>query len=195
MGAPRHRVQNPANPCKPSGAREALKTQGKGCRPTSATSTAVSQVDGVRKGRNPEGQPAEGNAAQTAGPGGRARHKVENQATHQRHRKPNIQSPTARAGQATGARNVAEPAKGNLRQDMLRKTAGTTKRGTEATPARGSTTAYPAPSSRRERRHSSAAPERTYTHTQGQPVRRAAAKNPQGQHRRRRSKCRRGIRS
>ena len=47
--------QNPANTCKPSGAGGALITQGKGCRPTYATSAAVGQADGVRKGRNPEG--------------------------------------------------------------------------------------------------------------------------------------------
>ena len=63
MGAPRHRVQNPVNPCKPSGAGEAPRTQGKGCSPTYATSAAVGQVYGVRKGRSPEGQPAAGEAA------------------------------------------------------------------------------------------------------------------------------------
>ena len=44
------------------------------------------------------------------------------------------QSSTAGAGQATGARKVAEPPKGNLRQDTPRKTTGTTGRGPEATP-------------------------------------------------------------
>ena len=74
------------------------------------------------------------------------------------------QSSTAGAGQATGARKVAEPPKGNLRQET-RKTAGAAGRGTEATPERGSTIAYPAPSRRRERRHSSAASERSpHTH-------------------------------
>ena len=43
-------------------------------------------------------------------------------------------SSTARAGQATGARKVAEPTKGNQRQDTPRKTAGVAGRGTEATP-------------------------------------------------------------
>ena len=45
MGAPWHRVQNPANPCKPAGAGEAVITQGKGCRPTYATSAAVGQAE------------------------------------------------------------------------------------------------------------------------------------------------------
>ena len=45
MGAPWHRVQNPANPCKPAGTGEALITQGKGCRPTYATSAAVGQAE------------------------------------------------------------------------------------------------------------------------------------------------------
>ena len=72
------------------------------------------------------------------------------------------QSSTAGGGQATGARKVEEPLKGNLRQDTPQKTAG---RGTEATPERGSTIAYPAPSRRRERRHSSVAIERSpHTH-------------------------------
>ena len=115
--------------------------------------------------------------------------------THQGHRKPNKQSTTAGAGQATGARKVAEPPKGNLRQDTPRKTAGAAGRGTEATPVKGSTIAYPAPSRRRERRHISAAPERTYTHTQGQPVMRSAAKTHKASNRRRRSKRRIGIRS
>ena len=76
------------------------------------------------------------------------------------------QSSTAGVGQATEARKVAEPPKGNLRQDMSRKTAGAAGRGTEATPERGSTIAYPAPSRRRERRHSSAASEGSpHTHT------------------------------
>ena len=43
-------------------------------------------------------------------------------------------SSTSGAGQATGARKVAEPPKGNLRQDTPRKTAGAAGRGTEATP-------------------------------------------------------------
>ena len=62
---------------------------------------------------------------------------------------------------------------GRLR-NPLRVTCGTTPRGKpqapqkeaqKQTPARGSTIAYPAQSRRRERRHSSAATERTYTHT------------------------------
>ena len=71
------------------------------------------------------------------------------------------QSSTAGAGQATGARKVAEPPKGNLRQETPRKTAGAAGRGTEATPERGSTIAYPAPSRTRERRHSSDALEKS----------------------------------
>ena len=55
MGAPCHRVQNPANPGKPAGEGEAQRTQGKGGSPTYANSAAVGQADGVRKGRNPEG--------------------------------------------------------------------------------------------------------------------------------------------
>ena len=117
-------------------------------------------------------------------PGERAWHKAENQATHQRHSKPNKHSSTAGAGRATGARMVAELPKGNLRQDTPRKTAGAAGGGTEATPVIGSTIAYPAPSRRRERRHSSAAPEKTYTHTQGQPVRRSAAKTHKTSNRR-----------
>ena len=79
------------------------------------------------------------------------------------------QSSTAGAGQATGARKVAEPPKGNLRQDTPRKTAGAAGRGTETTPERGSTIAYPAPNRRRERRHSSAPLKRSpHTHTDHQ---------------------------
>ena len=59
------------------------------------------------KAETPKGNLRQGKLRKTAGPGGRARHKVENQATHQRHRKPNIHSSTAEAGQATGARKVA----------------------------------------------------------------------------------------
>ena len=44
------------------------------------------------------------------------------------------QGSTAGAGQATGARKVAEPPKGNLRQDTPWKTEGAPGRGTEATP-------------------------------------------------------------
>ena len=74
------------------------------------------------------------------------------------------QQQSTTAGQATGARKVAEPPKGNLQQDMPRKTTGAAGRGTEATPEGGSTIVYPAPS-RRERRHSSAALERSpHTH-------------------------------
>ena len=68
MGAPRHRVKNPANPSKPAGAGEALRTQGKGCSPTEATSAAIGQAYGVRRGRNSEGQPAAGEAAQNCRP-------------------------------------------------------------------------------------------------------------------------------
>ena len=50
MGAPSHRVQNPANPGKPVGVGEALRTQGKGGSPTYSISAAVGQADGVRKG-------------------------------------------------------------------------------------------------------------------------------------------------
>ena len=41
---------------------------------------------------------------------------------------------TAVGGQLTGARKVAEPAKGNQRKDTPRETAGAPGRGTEATP-------------------------------------------------------------
>ena len=59
---------NPANPSKPDSAGEALKTQGKGCIPTYATSAAAGQACGVKKGRNPIGQPAAGEAAQNHRP-------------------------------------------------------------------------------------------------------------------------------
>ena len=85
------------------------------------------------------------------------------------------QSSTAGAGQATGARKVAEPPKGNLRQETPRKTAGAAGRGTEATLERGSTIAYPAPSRRRERRQLCRL-RKIPTHTQGPPERRSAAK-------------------
>ena len=80
-GAPWHRVQNPANPCKPAGAGEAQKKKGRAdAQPTSP---------GKQKDRHPvtwksPREPAAGQAAQAAGPGGRARHMVENQATHQK---------------------------------------------------------------------------------------------------------------
>ena len=61
-------MQNPSNPCKPAGAGEALRTQGKGCSPTYATIAAVGQAYGVRKGRSPEGQPAAREAAQNRRP-------------------------------------------------------------------------------------------------------------------------------
>ena len=61
-------MQNPANPSKPDGAGEALRTQGKGCMTTYATSTAVGQAYGVRKGRNPVGKPAAAEAAQNCRP-------------------------------------------------------------------------------------------------------------------------------
>ena len=54
-GVPSHRVQNPANPGKPAGVGEVLRTQGKGGSPTYSISAAGGQADGVRKGRNPEG--------------------------------------------------------------------------------------------------------------------------------------------
>ena len=56
MGEPRHRVQNPAIICKPAGAREALRTQGKGGCPTYATSAAVGQADvGKKDAETPKG--------------------------------------------------------------------------------------------------------------------------------------------
>ena len=92
-GAPVHRVQNPANPSKPARAGEAQKKEGKCCRATYATRVAEGQAPGDRKGRKSPREPVAGEAAQTAGPGGRAGHKVENQATHQRHLQPNNKAP------------------------------------------------------------------------------------------------------
>ena len=86
-------------------------------------------------------------------------------------------SSIAGAGQATGARKVAETPKGNLRQETPRKTAGAAGRGTEATPERGSTIAHPAPSRRRERRHSSAASEK-FPHTHRDHQRRGPQLKP-----------------
>ena len=110
-------MQNPANPCKPAGAGEAQKKEGKGCRSTYATRVTEGQAPGDRKGRKSPSEPAAGEAAQTAGPGGRARHKVENQATHHRHLQPNHKAPP----QEKASKLVAEPTKGKLRQGKRRR--------------------------------------------------------------------------
>ena len=164
--APWHGVQNPANPCKPAGAGEAQKKEGKGCRPTYATRAAVGQAPGDRKVRKPP--------RATCGRVSCASCRTRRKSTAQG-REPSDapktpptqqQGSTAGAGQATGARKVVEPPKGNLRQDTPQKTTGAPGRGKKSHTRRGSTIAYPTPSRRRERRHSSAASERTpHTHT------------------------------
>ena len=55
-----NRVQNPANPCKPAGAGEAQKKEGKGSRSTYATRVAEGQAPGDRKGRKSPSEPAAG---------------------------------------------------------------------------------------------------------------------------------------
>ena len=128
-GAPRHRVQNLANLCKPTGAGEAQKKEVKGCRPTYATRAALGQAPGDRKVRKPPRatcancRPRRKSTSQGREPSDAPKTPPTQQ-----------QGSTAGAGQATGARKVAEPPKGNLRQDTPRKTAGTPGRGTEATP-------------------------------------------------------------
>ena len=128
------------------------------------------------KAETPKGNLRQGKLRKTAGPGGRTRHQVET-----KRRTKDTANPT----------DIAPPQEQDRQQEPerlrnpLRVTCGRTLRGKpqapheeaqKQTPARGSTIAYPAPSRRRERRHSSAAPERTHTHTQGQPVRWSAAK-------------------
>ena len=190
MGAPCHRVQNPANPCKPAGVREALRTQGKGGSPTYATSAAVGQADGVRKDRKPQ--------RVTCGRESRAKP----QASEEEH---GTRLKTKRRTKDTAnPRDIAPPQEQDrqLKPERLRNPQRVTcgkpqapqEEAQKQTPARGSTIAYAA-QSRRERKHSPAASERTHTHTQGQPVRRSAAKNIKASHRRRRPKCRIGRRS
>ena len=89
----------------------------------------------------------------------------ENQAPHQRHRKPNRHRSTQEQDRQLEPERLRKP---------LTVTCGRTLRGKpqeeaqKQTPARGSKKAYPAQSRRRER-HSSAARERTDTPKQGQP--------------------------
>ena len=83
MGAPSHRVQNPVNPGKPASVGEALRTQGKGGSPTYSISAAAEvRQTGSEKAETPKGNLRQGKLHKTAGAGGRARHKVENQAPH-----------------------------------------------------------------------------------------------------------------
>ena len=144
------------------------------------------------KAETPKGNLWQGKLRKTAGPGGRARHKVET-----KRRTKDTANPTDIAPLQEQDRQL-EPER--LR-NPLRVTCGRTRRGKpqeeaqKQTLARGSTIAYPALSRRRERRHSSAGPERTHTHTQGQPVRRSAAKTHKASYCSRRSKRRIGIRS
>ena len=89
-GAPWHRVQNPANPCKPVGAGEAQKKKGRAdAQPTSPGKQKDRHLVTWKSPR----EPAAGKAAQAAGPGGRARHMAENQVTQQRHLQPNNKAP------------------------------------------------------------------------------------------------------
>ena len=69
----------------------------------------------TEKAENPQGQPA-----QTACPGGRARHKVENQAAHQRHCKLNNKAPSQEQDRQLEPERLRNP---------LRVTCGSTRRG------------------------------------------------------------------
>ena len=93
MGEPCHRAHNPAIICKPAGAGEALRTQGKGGCPTYATSAAVGQADVCRKdAETPKGNRRYRELRKTAGAVGRARHMAEN-----KRRSKDIANPTDRA--------------------------------------------------------------------------------------------------
>ena len=188
MGVPSHRVHNPVNPGKPACVGEALRTQGKGGSPTYSISAAVGQADGVRKAETPKGTCGRVSSAKPQAP-------EEEHGTRWKikHRTKDTANPTDRAPPQEQDRQL-EPER--LR-NPLRVTCGRTRRGKpqalqeeaqKPTPTRGASKAYPAHSRRRERRHSSAASGRTYTHTQGQPVRRSTAQNRKASHRRRRPK-------
>ena len=161
-------MQNPAIICKPAGAGEALRTQGKGGCPTYATSAAVGQADvGRKKAETPKGNRRQRELRKTAGASGRARHMAEN-----KRRTKDTANPTDIAPPQEQDRHM-EPER--LRNPR-RVTCGRTRRGKpqapqeeaqKQTPARGSTNAYPAQSRRREGTHSSTATQSTHTTTQG----------------------------
>ena len=183
-GAPRHRVQNPANIGKPAGVGEALRPQGKGGSPTYGTSAGRR---GQKKAETPKGNPRQGKLRKTAGAGGGARHKAEN-----KRRSKDTANPIDIAPPQEQDRHL-EPER--LRNPVRVRCGKPQEEAQKQTPVRGSTNAYPAQSRRREGRHSSTASERTHRNTQGQPWRRSSAKNCKASHRRRWPKRRTGRRS
>ena len=136
-----------------------------------------------------------GNLRKTAGPGGRAQHKVETKRRTKDTANPTDIAPPQEQDRQLEPERLRNPLRVTCGRTLRRKPQAPQEEAQKESPARGSTIAYPTPSRRRERRHSSAAPERTHTHTQEQPVRRSAAKTHKASYCRRRCKRRIGIRS
>ena len=126
-------MQNPANIGKPAGVGETRRTPGKGGSPTRATSAAVGQADVARKGRNPQGQPAAGEAPQTVGAGRRARHKAKTKRRMKDTSNPTDIAPLQEQDRQLEPEGIVT-SKGNLRQETQRKTADAARRGTEGKP-------------------------------------------------------------
>ena len=147
------------------------------------------------KAKIPKGNLWQGKLRKTAGPGGRARHKFETKRRTKDTANPMDIAPPQEQDRQLEPERLHNPLRVTCGRALRGKPQAPQEEAQKQTPARGSTIAYPARSRRRERRHSSAAPERTHTHTQGQPMRRSAAKTHKSSYCRRRSKRRIGRRS
>ena len=127
--------------------------------------------------QNPYGEAAERGAALAQGrkPRGVSRH------LHQDTANPSL-NVHCRRRSANLRQLGAEPEKGSQLHDTQRKTADAPVKRQSSHTKRGSARAYPTPSRRRGRRHSSAATERNkpYTHIQGPPEMGARSQNTQG---------------
>ena len=97
-------------------------------------------------------------------------HKVKNQEVYQDTANPTL-NVHCRSSSANLSQLGVEPEKGSQLHDTQRKTAGAPGKRQSSYTKRGLARAYPTPSRRRGRRHSSAATERKkpYTHIQGPP--------------------------
>ena len=188
-------MKNPANPSKPAGA-EALRTQDKGCSPTEANSAAVGQAYGVRKGRNPEGQPAAGEAAQNRRP--RKKSTTQGGTPRASPKTPQTQETELHRRSRTGnwsQKSLRIPLRGTCGRTRCGKTACAAGRGTEANYSQWLNNSQPH-TQQEERKKTQLRRPRKDPHTNaGTTSEKVRSANHKASHFRRCLKRRRGIRS
>ena len=172
----------PSDPQQASRRREALITQGKGCSPPYTTSAAVGQAYGVRKGRNPEGQPAAGEAAQNRRP--RKKSTAQGVKSSAAPKTPQTQQTELHRSSRTGnwsQKSLRNPLRITCGRTRRGKTTGTAGRGTEANSSQWLNNSQPRPQ-QEERKKTKLRRSRKDPHTNAGPTsEEVRSENPLGQ--------------